>query len=211
RSANQRQQQVREAVTFARDKGFEREAVVDERALYVDALRRGMGEMTYPEVRASFEARVASGEFKEVPANANEAGRRFTTAATIKAENEIVQKVQDGQSRAPQMMAIESAVPLVDSRPHFNAAQKRVVEEVLTSYDRVQGLQGRSGSGKTSVLATIREGAELNGYAVEGFAPTSRAAKQLRDAGIEADTLQRFLVGGGLQAADDPESRHLYM
>src|SRR6185437_15394162 len=148
---SERQQQVREAVTFARDKGFEREAVVDERALYVDALRRGMGEMTYPEVRASFEARVASGEFKEVPANANEAGRRFTTAATIKAENEIVQKVQDGQSRAPQMMAIESAVPLVDSRPHFNAAQKRVVEEVLTSYDRVQGLQGLAGSGKTSV------------------------------------------------------------
>jgi len=211
RLPNERHQQVREAVTFARDKGFEREAVVDERALYVDALRRGMGEMTYPEVRASFEARVASGEFKAVAANAHEAGRRFTTAATIKAENEIVQKVQDGQSRAPQIMSIENAVPLVDSRAHFNPAQKRVVEEVLTSYDRVQGLQGRAGSGKTSVLATIREGAEKNGYAVEGFAPTSRAANQLRDAGIKADTLQRFLAGGGLQTAGDPARKHLYM
>lgn len=208
---SERQQQVREAVTFARDKSFEREAVIDERALYVDALRRGMGEMTYPEVRASFEARIASGEFREVPLNANEAGRRFTTAATIKAENEIVQKVRDGQSRAPQIMGIESAVPLVDSRTHFNAAQKRVVEELLTSYDRVQGLQGRAGSGKTSVLSLIREGAEQNGYAVEGFAPTSRAAKQLRDAGIKADTLQRFLAGGGLQAAGDPARKHLYM
>jgi conjugative relaxase-like TrwC/TraI family protein len=211
RPEQERRQQVREAVTFARDKGFEREAVVDERALYVDALRRGMGEMAYPEVRATFEARVSSGEFKEITDNSQKAGRRFTTAATIKAESEIVQKVQDGQSRTPQIMAIESAVPLVDSRPHFNAAQKRVVEEVLTSYDRVQGLQGRAGSGKTSVLATIREGAERNGYAVEGFAPTSRAAKQLRDAGIKADTLQRFLAGGGLQAADDPASKHLYM
>jgi conjugative relaxase-like TrwC/TraI family protein len=211
RTTNERQQQVREAVTFARDKGFEREAVVDERALYVDALRRGMGEMTYPEIRASFEARVASGEFKAVPPNAHEAGRRFTTAATIKAENEIVGKVQDGQSRAPQIMAIENAVPLVDSRQHFNPAQKRVVEEVLTSYDRVQGLQGRAGSGKTSVLETIREGAERNGYAVEGFAPTSRAAKQLRDAGIKADTLQRFLAGGSVQADGDPANKHLYM
>ena len=93
---------------------------MDERALYVDALRRGMGEMTYPEVRASFEARVASGEFKEIAENGHEAGRRFTTAATIKAENEIVQKVQDGQNRAPQIMSIESAVPLTESRPHFN-------------------------------------------------------------------------------------------
>jgi len=46
---------------------------------------------------------------------------------------------------------------------------------------------------------------------VEGFAPTSRAAKQLRDAGIKADTLQRFLAGGGLQAAGDPARKHLYM
>ena len=207
----ERRQQVREAVTFARDKGFEREAVVDERALYVDALRRGMGEMTYPEVRATFEARVASGEFKEIADDGLKAGRKFTTAATIKAENEIVQNVQDGQSRAPQIMPIEAAVPLADSRSYFNAAQKRVVEEILISRDRVQGLQGRAGSGKTSVLATIREGAEQNGYSVEGFAPTSRAAKQLRDAGIKADTLQRFLAGGGLQAAGDPASKHLYM
>jgi conjugative relaxase-like TrwC/TraI family protein len=211
RPEQERRQQVREAVTFARDKGFEREAVVDERALYVDALRRGMGEMTYPEVRATFETRVASGEFKEITDNSQKAGRRFTTAATIKAESEIVQKVQDGQNRAPQIMSIESAVPLSESRPHFNSAQKRVVEEVLTSRDQVQGLQGRAGSGKTSVLATIREGAEKNGYAVEGFAPTSRAAKQLRDVGIKADTLQRFLAGGGLQAAGDPANRHLYM
>lgn len=206
-----RRQQVREAVTFARDKGFEREAVVDERALYVNALRRGMGEMTYPEVRTSFEARVASGEFKEIAGNGHDAGRRFTTAATIKAEKDIVQKVQDGQNRTPQIMSIESAVPLTESRPHFNTAQKRVVEEVLTSRDQVQGLQGRAGSGKTSVLSLIREGAEQNGYAVEGFAPTSRAAKQLRDAGMKADTLQRFLAGGGLQTAGDPASKHLYM
>jgi conjugative relaxase domain, TrwC/TraI family len=211
RPEQKRRQQVREAVTFARDKGFEREAVVDERALYVDALRRGMGKMTYPQVRASFEARVASGEFKEIADDAHKAGRRFTTAATIQAESEIVQKVQDGQSRTPQIMPIETALPLADSRPHFNAAQKRVVEEVLTSRDQIQGLQGRAGSGKTSVLSLIREGAEQNDYAVEGFAPTSRAAKQLRDAGIKAETLQRFLAGGGLQAVGDPARKHLYM
>jgi conjugative relaxase-like TrwC/TraI family protein len=211
RPEQERRKQVREAVTFARDKGFEREAVVDERSLYVDALRRGMGEVTYPEVRASFEARIGSGEFKEVVADGHKAGRKFTTAATIKAENEIVQTVKDGQNRAPQIMSIESAVPLTESRRHFNAAQKRVVEEILTSRDRVQGLQGLAGSGKTSVLESIRQGAEQSGYVVEGFAPTSRAAKQLRDAGIKADTLQRFLAGGGQQAAGDPATKHFYM
>ncbi len=45
------QQRVRESITFSRDKNFEREAVVDERSLVRDALRRGMGEITYPQVR----------------------------------------------------------------------------------------------------------------------------------------------------------------
>ena len=58
RPADERQQQAHAAVTFARDRSFEREAVMDERAIFVDAMRRGMGETTYPEVRASFEART---------------------------------------------------------------------------------------------------------------------------------------------------------
>src|SRR5580700_8390104 len=66
RSIEERTHQASSALTFARDKGFEREAVLDERAIFVDAMRRGMGEMTYPEVRANFEARIASGEFREV-------------------------------------------------------------------------------------------------------------------------------------------------
>ncbi len=79
---NERQQASSEAVTFARDKGFEREAVLDERAIFVDAMRRGMGEMTYPEVRASFEARIASGEFRESPGASTQQVGTFTTAAT---------------------------------------------------------------------------------------------------------------------------------
>ena len=65
---------------------------------------------------------------------------------------------------------------------------------------------------KPPPLEAIREGAERNGYAVEGFAPTSRAAAQLRDAGISAETLQGFLARGGQdQFSGDPNSRHLYM
>lgn len=73
-------------------------------------------------------------------------------------------------------------------------------------------ISGGTGSGKTTTLAAIREAAERQGYAVEGFAPTSKAASQLRDAGISADTLQGFLVRGGQQqTAGDSASRHLYM
>ncbi len=70
----------------------------------------------------------------------------------------------------------------------------------------------RRGMGETTTLEAIREGAEKSGYAVEAFAPTSRAAGQLRDAGISATTLQAFIVRGGQgQSAGDPANRHLYM
>jgi len=58
----------------------------------------------------------------------------------------------------------------------------------------MQGLQGSAGVGKTSTLKTVREGAEQRGYAVEGFAQTARAARQLRDAGISAGSEPEELI-----------------
>ena len=208
--AQERQKQAHSALTFARDRGFEREAVQDERALLVDAMRRGMGETTYPEVRASFEARIASGEFQLVPGEKHDSAGKFTTAKMVQAEKEIVQTVLDGRGRAPQLMPVQQAIPLSEANPQLNRAQRNAIEGVLTSNDRILGLQGVAGAGKTTTLANIRRGAEQNGYTVEGFAPTSRAARQLRDAGIEADTLQGFLARGNRQS-DDAARKHLYM
>jgi conjugative relaxase-like TrwC/TraI family protein len=198
---------AREAVTFARDRSFEREAVTDERDLFRDALRRGMSEVTYAEVRDSFEARVTSGEFQLVPGQKHDTGRSFTTAETIKAEKEVLQRMQQGQRRAEPIMTIQDAVKHTGKYEILNTSQRRAAEEILTSHDAVQGLQGSAGVGKTTALRTVREAAEERGYIVEGFAPTSRAAHQLRDAGISADTLQGFLA----RARQPSPERHLYM
>jgi ATP-dependent exoDNAse (exonuclease V) alpha subunit len=80
---------------------------------------------------------------------------------------------------------------------------------VLSSPDRIQGIQGFAGSGKTTTLSVIRRGAESQGYQVEGFAPTSRAARQLGEAGVQAGTLQRFLAQSTVPAS--PEQRHFYL
>jgi conjugative relaxase-like TrwC/TraI family protein len=54
---------AQEAIPYSREKNFEREAVVDERVLMRDALRRGMGRTTFSELRRIFGARVEKGEF----------------------------------------------------------------------------------------------------------------------------------------------------
>jgi AAA domain len=115
--------------------------------------------------------------------------------------------MQQAQGRAEQIMSIQSAVAHTEKQQHLNAGQWSAAEEILTSRDVVQGLEGRAGVGKTTLLKSVREAAERRGYVVEGFAPTSRAANQLRDAGISADTLQGFLVR---RSQPNPD-RHLYM
>lgn len=80
---------------------------------------------------------------------------------------------------------------------------------MLVSHDRVLGIQGSAGAGKTTALRMIREQAEARGYSVEGLAPTSRASKQLQQAGIPAGTLQAFLARR--RQPDFPGEKHLHM
>ena len=203
--------QAKEAVTFARQSVFEREAVADERRILRDALRRGMGEATYREIRSEFETRRAAGDFRVVDSPKYASGRRFTTPEAIAAERANVEFMLRGHNAVEPILSAEKAQEQARSRDFLNEAQQRVIEETLNSTDRVHGLQGRAGTGKTSVLVSIREGAEKSGYAVEGFAPTSRAAAQLREAGIEAGTLQSFLARSDNHASASSGSRHLYM
>ena len=199
---------VRESLTFSRDKNFEREAVVDERALIRDGLRRGMGEITYGQVRANLDARLASGEFQIVDRHQSIPGRQYTTAKTIAAEREILRGMREGQNQIEPVLSRPRAIAVADQHPHLNRVQKTVVEDVLSSPDRIQGIQGFAGSGKTTTLAAIRSASERQGYHVEGFAPTSRAARQLNEAGIESGTLQGFLARAANREL--PEQKHFY-
>ncbi|MFY9743043.1 MAG: MobF family relaxase [Candidatus Sulfotelmatobacter sp.] len=202
-------ERVRESVTFSRDKNFEREAVVDERALIRDGLRRGMGEITHAQVRANLDARVGSGEFQIVERPQGIPGRQLTTAKTVEAEHEILRRMREGQNHVEPVLSRSQAIAVADHHQHLNRTQRSVVEDVLSSSDHIQGIQGFAGSGKTTTLAAIRGAAEGQGYQVEGFAPTSRAARQLNEAGIEAGTLQGFLVRTANSGVR--EQKHFYL
>lgn len=197
------------AVQFSQDKNFEREAVIDERALTRDALRRGMGEVRIGDVETALAANFAKGQLQTVSRENRPdiPARLVTSQDAINAERSIVQTMQTGQSSVEPIMQKDAATAQSNTRDYFNEAQRRTIQEVLMSPDRVHGLQGKAGTGKTTVIETIREGAQQNGYVVQGFAPTSRAAAQLREAGISADTLQGFLTKGG----EHTGAKHLYM
>ncbi len=198
---------ARQAVTYARDHLFEKSAVQDRRALYDIALQRGMGGVTYSQVREDVNRRFDSGEFRQAAASVR--GPQMTTAAMLRTEREIISILQKSNEQPrPMLLDSQNRVDTLSRHPELNDSQRRAVEEVSASFEKIVGIDGVAGAGKTTTLAVIREAAERDGYAVEGFAPTSRAAQKLGEAGIETSTLQMHLARG--QKPDTGE-RRLYV
>ncbi len=106
----------------------------------------------------------------------------------LRMEREIVTRMQEGNPRGvndPMLVSPQIRIATEDRHTELNASQRQAVDQVFLSREKMVGLDGVAGAGKTTTLAVIREGAEAQGYKVEGFAPTSRAAQKLADAGME--------------------------
>ena len=183
---------ISQALIYSREKNLEREAVAEERELLRDALKRSMGDATVEEVKAEFEKGVHAGEFIETSTRAP--GRAFTTTEMIDQERNTIQVMRAGQNQHAPIASFKTRREIEQYHSHLSESQRAAVEQILSSRDQVAALEGVAGAGKTTSLAAIREAAERDGYKVEGFAPTSRAAQKLGEAGIESSTLQRHLA-----------------
>jgi conjugative relaxase-like TrwC/TraI family protein len=216
RERTQRHQQqpektAQQSATYARNHVFERSAVQDERAILQSMLDRGMGQLTYGQAHEEFARRIASGEFVATNHKEGRAASLYTTAEMVRMEKGIIARMQEGNHRDyrnPMMVSPQIRIWTEDRHPELNKSQLKAVDEIFLSREKIVGLEGAAGTGKTTALAVVREGAETAGYRVEGFAPTSRAAQKLAEAGIETSTLQRHLARG---VQPDTGEKRLYM
>jgi conjugative relaxase-like TrwC/TraI family protein len=202
---------VQQAVTYSRNHVFERSAVQDERAILQSAIDRSMGQATYSQVRQELEHRVMRGEFRAVAQSHGRAAPQYTTAEMMRMEREIVGYMQRGNQRGyddPMLVLPQLRISTEDRHPELSRAQRKAVDDIFLSREKIVGLDGVAGAGKTTTLTIVREGAESQGYKVEGFAPTSRAAHKLAEAGMETSTLQHHLARGAQQ---DTGEKRLYV
>jgi ATP-dependent exoDNAse (exonuclease V) alpha subunit len=115
----------------------------------------------------------------------------------LEMEKSNIRTMLDGQGRHVPIVGNDArhTVDTIAERQQLrlNDNQRTAVEEILTSRDQIIGLQGGAGTGKTTALSVLREAAEKEGYEMRGFAPTTRATKQLAESGIQSETLQKFI------------------
>jgi conjugative relaxase-like TrwC/TraI family protein len=186
---------AQEAVTFARDNATEREAVTDMRKVMADALRRNIGLTTYEAVATELHQRIERGEFVEIIRERKP--REATTQHMLEMEKSNIQTMLENRGRHAPIVSNDArqTVDAIAERQQLrlNDNQREAVDQILTSRDQVNGLQGGAGTGKTTALSVLRDAAEKEGYEVRGFAPTTRATKQLAASGIQSETLQKFI------------------
>jgi conjugative relaxase-like TrwC/TraI family protein len=191
KQTQQPEKAAQQSVTYSRNHVFERSAVQDERAILQAAVDRSMGQATFGQVRQEFEQRLRRGEFREVARTDGRAAPQYTTSEMVRMEKGIIARMQEGNRREfrdPMLVSPELRIWTEDRHPELSPSQRNAVNDIFLSREKIVGLDGVAGAGKTTTLAVIREGVAAQGFTVEGFAPTSRAAHKLAEAGIEPAT-----------------------
>ncbi len=170
---------------------FTREAVVPERKLLTEALKRGIGSVTVESTKRELTKRALIRGVHE--------GREMVTTHDMQAaESRLIAFARDGRGRFR---------PLGDPkrpcrRDWFNAGQKAAVRHVLGSRDRVTIIRGVAGTGKTTLEKELGEALADGGIRVVALAQSVGASRDTlrNEAGFQdADTVARFLKDKEMQ------------
>lgn len=167
----------RMAVQEAAGHIFERQSVVAEPDLLAAALHLRCGHVDLPALKQSLHT---TKELLPVPGG-------WSTRAILETELFLIRQVREGK---------EAVQPLNTRHlisPALGEDQRRAVGHVLASGDRITGLRGLAGSGKTTTLRELAQAIEQSGTACVFCAPTAAATTVLREEGFAASTLQSLL------------------
>jgi conjugative relaxase-like TrwC/TraI family protein len=157
---------------------FERKSVVPEHELLNVALSQRPGEVDLPALKAAV----------KYSADLVKTERGFSTRQILATELELIQAVNVG---------CDAVAPL---HPGYRPAdwlgedQKRAIYHVLRTSDRITGLRGLAGTGKTTALRELVAACKEARVEPMFCAPTAAATDVLRKEGFEAKTLQSLLL-----------------
>ncbi len=181
-----------QAIAWAMAHLSEREAVFSRNDLFTAALVHSPGAVAIGDVEREVAVLEKAGALHavEIPG----AEHSLTTEKTVGEERETVARMHAGQGRGRSPMRGWQVQGHLNKGP-LTAGQKEAVKLILGAKDRTVGVQGYAGTGKTTMLDRARTLAEKKGWRMMGLAPSASAVQTLAsEAGIESETLQRFLA-----------------
>jgi ATP-dependent exoDNAse (exonuclease V) alpha subunit len=157
---------------------FERKSVVPEHELLNAALSQRLGEVDLPTLKAAVKH---SRDLVKME-------RGFSTRQILATELDLIRTVNVGCD------AVAPLHPGYRSAAWLGEDQQRAIYHVLRTSDRITGLRGLAGTGKTTALRELVAACREARVEPLFCAPTAAATEVLRTEGFEAVTLQSLLL-----------------
>src|SRR4029077_5986333 len=203
-----------ELVSLVRDHLAERRATFGEHDMIAEALNRGMGKVSLPELEAAIQT---DPELVSIDQQKN-AMRVLTDRTNLGQEKESVAFVNSGVGIAapinssflpfPELVHTDGRwlKPNANGVTHDYTDQRAAVEAMLRSTDQVFALRGVAGAGKTTALKQFHAGVVAAGKSHILLAPTTKAVEALRReiSQEQVQTVEAFLLASqkGAQLQD---------
>ena len=175
-----------------------KEAVNPLGRLYTTGLASHVGAVRFQDLRPPIDAHE---ERRKLLTTRGQTGdqvltRGRTTRRTVRVEQSLAMHLALAVGDGRPVASTDRLLPVLE-RAGLSPPQERALVDMAISRDRVTGLHGVAGAGKSTLVRSLKDAA-LPGKTFIALAPTSSAAAELGDrAQIESRTVASLLAGRG--------------
>ena len=119
--------------------------------------------------------------------------RRYTTQTALEREKRILKIEREGRNRVTPVLSLEVVASRLGSSD-LSIGQRDAVTLIATTRNRIVGIEGYAGTGKSHMLDVARRLLEERGHRIVALAPYTAHVRALRELGVEARTVASFLA-----------------
>lgn len=174
---------IQGAPVYRLDDAGDDELALSRQAWIETMVRNGS---TVEQAHANIKRAIATGGLVMAPIH-------YTTQANREREKRILQIEREGRG-AVRPLLTEAQATICLSGSGLQPGQLAAGKLILTTENRIVGVQGLAGVGKSYMLEKVKAQIELQGYNVKCVAPYSQQVKELRRLGVDSVTVASVLT-----------------
>jgi len=182
---------AKEALEYSLSHNLERQSTVNEKQLYIHALKRSYGSVTPEQIKAELVKREDLLSKKD-----NSGTSIYTTKEALAEERNLKQSARNGRGT---LKAINEGYSIKNEQ--LTHEQANAVQHVLKSKDFISIVSGGAGTGKTWSIKEVAQGVKESNMAFGAFAPSSAASRQVqrKDGFKDATTIAELIQSKEIQ------------
>ena len=194
-SSKDRRTPSQQAIAYGLSIVASREAAFPYQSLIEKALSYSVAQIRHTDIKKELAQAIRAGELQARQTSTGEI--LLATQEAIALENTIIEQIKTGKNAVTPFMGPTTIAQKL-AHTTLTPGQKNACVLLASTSDRFVMVQGYAGTGKSTLLKTLKGVLEantsLNHHDIIALAPTHKAVKALTENNMPAQTLKRFLI-----------------